>query len=1109
MSPIAGAGLALHALGLDQALVARLIGLLLIAVGSAHFPASAAAAAAAKQSPSEGCAHPSEHAPYLLASPQIGDPRCPLAFLSEAATGGGSALAIRSAVVTVADPLETQLGRTFDVQVAALIRAFQAKDFVLDAFALPWRLDLARSNQRTSQVPAEGTWIYAEQQRASPGVLVFRRDLWRDSDTAISEAKAVPPIGLPGAEYFTVFLVGESPTFGLQPRAFHMAMRCAARLDGTDQPDALKAPCDVSSSASSNPKAPIVQVIGPTFSGSMASVALGIDRLLEGAPNWRCALTSPSATVASNDRVSDWGERLSGRAGAVSYRPLARSLKVQLQTLARFVEDRHLRGPVVILAEESTFGHGVAALVQQERQAQQDPSKNASGAEFTGCRREAATQAAWKAFLDHVRVVGFPQNISAIRAEHTRQDNETSKSWRNMLQVRQALLELDLSGIDEITDRPPAYQRPLSSRSDELMLYGIFDALRVYVQPKLVVIVATDVRDRLFLLNEVRKSLPTALPVLMEMDYLTAHPDYRKISRGALVVPNGDTVLCIDGQSHLTPCGPQSDKHKSYLAFPSDYAANLFRAAFLLIENQDPQSQDKTGMERVTGEADVARAATRTTAAGASALESRHSAEPCAALDPPADQGRDTLFLTTLAGFQVPGPNGRSRMLAADGRMLLERPVALGFVLGGMLTVAVAGWLALHGREHLVLLSPLRHLNPFPGVREEAYLADPGTIEAVSPAADNAFANRLQRVLPFVLLALGMTILILAAFRLVELMSSPLREWPWHLAHGRDLLALGCVFLLYAASAVIVSWRLRLWQRRAQGHLQALAQRADMSTPSLTQGGGEVALSMLLVGVVALLLLGWLRGLPTAVDSPWWSFAIDLLLLLAGVWFLAELWSEYRRLARLAQGLAPIAELTAAESRPSAADLGWATPQRQGALPQSPFSLRFRKRDLAAVHAYPDQVWRDETRQLLAGKWPFAAESAPDDFKAWQGRLVAELRYGATAVRGCAWSAILAPAAILAGMGIYPSFNERLMTMAALVLLLTTVAVIMYVAIKQEQHPLLGPLFTRHGDELSVGSLVGALWTKLAAVALILIPVLFPDALSSLYSLLQSIDSLQ
>jgi len=64
------------------------------------------------------------------------------------------------------------------------------------------------------------------------------------------------------------------------------------------------------------------------------------------------------------------------------------------------------------------------------------------------------------------------------------------------------------------------------------MLYQAFDALRVYVQPVAVAIVATDVRDRLYLLNEVRKNLPTALPVLMEMDFLTAHPDYRSISRG-------------------------------------------------------------------------------------------------------------------------------------------------------------------------------------------------------------------------------------------------------------------------------------------------------------------------------------------------------------------------------------------------------------------------------------------------------------------------------------------------------------------------------------------------------------------------------------------------
>lgn len=65
---------------------------------------------------------------YLLATPQIRDPRVPLEYAAPAA----SQMRVETAVVTVADPLETQLGRTFDIQLSSLIRAFHAQGYVLD-----------------------------------------------------------------------------------------------------------------------------------------------------------------------------------------------------------------------------------------------------------------------------------------------------------------------------------------------------------------------------------------------------------------------------------------------------------------------------------------------------------------------------------------------------------------------------------------------------------------------------------------------------------------------------------------------------------------------------------------------------------------------------------------------------------------------------------------------------------------------------------------------------------------------------------------------------------------------------------------------------------------
>jgi hypothetical protein len=61
----------------------------------------------------------------VLSTPQVVDLQYPLTHVRSAS----GHIAVRSAVVTVADPLEKHLGRAFDIQLSSLIRAFQTKDY--------------------------------------------------------------------------------------------------------------------------------------------------------------------------------------------------------------------------------------------------------------------------------------------------------------------------------------------------------------------------------------------------------------------------------------------------------------------------------------------------------------------------------------------------------------------------------------------------------------------------------------------------------------------------------------------------------------------------------------------------------------------------------------------------------------------------------------------------------------------------------------------------------------------------------------------------------------------------------------------------------------------
>jgi hypothetical protein len=1015
---------------------------------------------------------PKGAAAYLLATPQIPDPLRPLAHAIPAA----GRIRVRSAVVTVPDPLETRLGRAFDLQVAALIRAFHSKDYVLDGYALNWNLRLAQSEDRDGGLPPDGTLTRFVQPRAVPSVLVFRRDLWR-------KWKATRGADEAGAEYFVPFLVGDSPTAGVPPAAFRTAAICAALLSGRAGADRLSAPCIGTKGALAKAEGAGIDVLGPAFSGSMDSVAIVLGRLLAEAPGLRIALRSPSASVKSNAHVPEWIASIAGHPGnvTVTYHPFADSLEQQLRALAVFRADHGISGTVAILAEDSTFGHGVDELIR--------PNESGCRAGHDGDKPGPVDSAAhptpWDDFVCHVRVANFPQNIAVIRAEHSRLARERSASLRKALNTQSELLELDLSGMREAVDRPPAYQASLSSRSDELMLYGLLDALRVWARPQMVAIVATDIRDRLFLLNEIRKELPWALPVLLEMDYLSAHPDYRKITRGALVVQNGDTMLCMEPQGDiLTDCqqggrdaGSGDRGHKLRLSFPADYAANMFRAAIAAIDAPGGQGPSSAG-----------------------AIDSR----------PPKNS---ELWVATLAGFQSLEPPGHSRLLAAGGRLLLEAPLTLGVLGAGLTLLFIALWLGVHGEPHLAMVSPLRLPHPFPAVPErdsQPFCGQPKDEKAarLSPAKLNPW-------IATILFLLAAAVFELAWVRLAELFSGG-SDRTWDLVHGRDWIVLLALLLLYFCLAVVAWWRLYLWRRRCLDYLKHLGGDAD-EQGSIGQGQyfGLGLWGLALLAPPAAFALYSLPYPPTAVDPVWPAVLADSVLLTLAPLFALMFWIESKRLAWFAQRLAPTAELpeqgppTAMPHGPLGVAIvrGWANPQGLASLPQSPFSLCLRERDLKVLLDYPEGVWAVQTRALLAGSWPRGRESYPG-FRCWQLRTAAELRCGAVAIRSAAWCALLAPAMVLIGMGVYPPVFERQVTIASIALIVAAFVLVIYEILKLDRHPLLGPMFTRGGDRLSIGGIFGALWTKLAAAALILIPVLFPDALSHLYQLLQSVNSL-
>jgi hypothetical protein len=133
-------------------------------------------------------------------------------------------------VVTVADPVDSAISYSFDLQLDTLHRAMAAEDFIPDAFSIPWDRTDAKDPR----------W------RREPGVLLFRRS-WGSGSTT-------------GPDLLLVLLVGEQPTTGVHQAALRQCVQFIGRLrelrppGGSDQ----------------------VMIAAPTFTGSAPSLAQAI-----------------------------------------------------------------------------------------------------------------------------------------------------------------------------------------------------------------------------------------------------------------------------------------------------------------------------------------------------------------------------------------------------------------------------------------------------------------------------------------------------------------------------------------------------------------------------------------------------------------------------------------------------------------------------------------------------------------------------------------------------------------------------------------------------------------------------------------------------------------
>ncbi len=378
---------------------------------------------------------------------------------------------VRSLIAIVADPKRTNLALDFDRSVEALIWALADVKYTLQDYWLPWNNGRSKQGQPGPDAPHDSSSGDANdapdepsaQQGYQPGFLLFRgEDL---------------------NHYFVVWLVGDSPTTGVEIDALAAAIHNVQEYDQ---------------------QAGDIRIVGPSFSGSFSSLADALNkepgkfRVLNG------MATSFPAQQAFIREVPASKLEFKSTVENVSY------------ALGRFVAylRRHwiTTGEIAILAEDQTaYGQAIQADVARLAHAQ------VGGPEQ------------WL-------LIRFPREIARLRNTYETESGKTATAQTPSSSAPpQDSLPFSLRSSGEGTDNVPDFSREQTPLSQEAVLLDIANSLQ-HEHVRYAGILATDVLDQIFLVRFLTRACPDVRLVLFDADLLFARAELTTSLEGVLNV---------------------------------------------------------------------------------------------------------------------------------------------------------------------------------------------------------------------------------------------------------------------------------------------------------------------------------------------------------------------------------------------------------------------------------------------------------------------------------------------------------------------------------------------------------------------------------------------
>lgn len=458
-------------------------------------------------------------------------------------------LASRCLIACLPDPNDSHFSMSFDNGLESIVRGFQKHGYVRDRYEMIWQND--------SRLIRAGTQNFdkrAARDRAS--AILFRR-------TAKAEADAKGP----REEYAMLLLVGETPTTGVHQRALHDAMSFVHALQSIES-ERAKASGEDTSTTDGSPANPDFRILGPTYSGSSNGLRRAIDQ-------WRASpwvgltsrptksfvrVISGSATAESNREIFGSNDEL--KTTTIDFSSTMATDDIVLDAVIKdFVNHRGVKPYQIAILSESDTSYGSELLSGPRGQSF---SKNQQSLRGIGRLR-------------------YPMTLSRMRDEYSHRGNlgEPVNSQPEIIRRRNLDLALDLSPLS--IDILPSFS-PSSAAVAELVLESVLTAVQ-NDDIRVLGVLGTDVTDKLFLAQQIRKRCPELQLFTLESDFLFTHATYAPSLRGMIVASS--YPLYPRTQSWSLPLGERDERLVAHadVQFASDTSQGTYNATVQLLNS--------------------------------------------------------------------------------------------------------------------------------------------------------------------------------------------------------------------------------------------------------------------------------------------------------------------------------------------------------------------------------------------------------------------------------------------------------------------------------------------------------------------------------------------